>query len=658
MATGTPSTTDRRSLTDRLPTNAALLAVLAITAVGLLARVVALGTRIAHQDEARVAYWILRYTESGAFEYRPVIHGPFLPIVNQWVFSALGPSDFTGRLVVALVGAAMPLAALLFRTRLRDSEVVALAALFAFNPLLLYYSRFMRSDVLIAVFMVVALGGLVRAYDTRHRRWLFVAVVAAAVALSAKENALLYPVCWLAGGLLLLDARLLRGHARGVRPRETLAGLLHGALGAPSYERARSRVRARGGHWLLTAVALVVTFLAVIVFFYAPRGGGYGEPYSSVEYGLYGSLDALLGGDPGPFAAVFEEATLGTWDALVDHWAKSRDHSYLDYLQHYLNTMVAGALAVSTLAVVGTLADRYREEGPRDLVMLGFFWGVFSVAGYPIVTDIRAPWAVVHAVVALAFPAAVGLALLARWGVEALDDADREGVALAAVVLLLVAGQVGYAAGTQVYFTDHDSTENQLVQYAQSSTQELKPLLDEQVAEITRENAGTDVLYYGQEFYIANESLANHPGSTGGTGWFDRLPMAWYVEQQEYRQGRGSPGVAVTSTIRANDVKRTDRAALPPVVIALANGSRTDGGNISDIDQYLTDYEVHEVQRYGYASAFVVYVREDWEAHADVESHVFDALEPGSQPSNTSAPGAPSLQPTPAPEATVRAAGG
>ncbi|MWG34283.1 flippase activity-associated protein Agl23 [Halomarina oriensis] len=581
MATDSPTTRATRAgrvraTLDRLPGGTTLLAVLAITAVGLLARLVALGDRIAHQDEARVAYWILRYTETGAFEYRAIIHGPFLPIVNRWVFSALGPSDFSARLVVALVGASMPLAALLFRSRLRDSEVVALALLLAFNPLLLYYSRFMRSDVLVAAFMLVSLGGLVRAYDTRHRRWLAVAVVTAALALSAKENALLYPMCWLGAGVFVLDTSLVRNRGRGVPARETLAGYVHRATGAETYERSRDRLGLQGVGWTLTAVGLAVLFFAVVVFFYAPRGGGYGDPYSAGGLDLYASLGSLLAGDPSPFLAVVEESTVGAWEEF-NRWVTDREHSYLEYLGHYLKTMGVGALAVSVLALVGVAADRYGESGPRALVTLGFFWGLFSVAGYPIVTDIKAPWAAVHAVVGLVFPAAVGLAVLYRWGVDAFRTDDRTGVALAAVVLLLVTAQVGYAVGTTVYFTDHTADDDQLVQYAQSSTPELKTLLEGEVADVSRENRGTDILYFGDEFYTGNESKADHPYRTGN--WFDRLPMAWYIEQQQYEtRAPGEPEVRVDSRIRASDVQRTAPERLPPVVVTLADRPGNDGG--------------------------------------------------------------------------------
>lgn len=148
-----------------------LLAVLAVTAVALLARVVLLGDRFAHWDEGRVAYWTLRYVETGTFRYQPILHGPFLQQVNRLVFGTLGATDATMRLVVALVGTLLPLSALPLRDRLRDREVVALALLFAFDPTFLYYSRFMRADVPTAAFGFLAFGLLVRAVDSRTDGW-------------------------------------------------------------------------------------------------------------------------------------------------------------------------------------------------------------------------------------------------------------------------------------------------------------------------------------------------------------------------------------------------------------------------------------------------------------------------------------------------------
>ena len=66
------------------------LAVGVVTLLALVVRLVSLGARVAHQDEARVAYWAYRYMENGVYWYRPVVHGPFIAIVDSWVFALIG----------------------------------------------------------------------------------------------------------------------------------------------------------------------------------------------------------------------------------------------------------------------------------------------------------------------------------------------------------------------------------------------------------------------------------------------------------------------------------------------------------------------------------------------------------------------------------------
>ncbi|MFC6726833.1 flippase activity-associated protein Agl23, partial [Halobium palmae] len=161
---------------------------------GLLYLVCFLGARVMHWDEGRVAYWILRYHETGEFFYRPIIHGPFLAVVNDYLLAFLPATDFTVRLPVAVVGGLLPLAALLFRDRLRNAETVALALFLAADPLLLYYSRFMRNDVVVAAFSVFALVFVVRGIDRRNPAYFVPAGASFAAGLAAKENGLLYLV--------------------------------------------------------------------------------------------------------------------------------------------------------------------------------------------------------------------------------------------------------------------------------------------------------------------------------------------------------------------------------------------------------------------------------------------------------------------------------
>ncbi|NEU55491.1 flippase activity-associated protein Agl23 [Halorussus sp. MSC15.2] len=554
------------------------LVVVGITAAALLARFVSLGTRVAHQDEARVAYWAYRFMETGVYEYRPIVHGPFLTIVDGHLFGLFGASDFTMRLVVALIGGLLPLSALLFRERLRDSETVAMALLLAFNPILLYYSRFYRNDVLLAGLMLVAFGFFVRAYDHRRPAYLYAGVAAFALAFTTKENALVYPVTWAGAAVLLWDHRLFveRAGDRGLltavwaRVRQTAVGVLN---------------------WWPHFTLVVFEFFAIVVFFYAPRGT---DRLSGTDVpGLYEAL-----ANPTLLPAVVEHATLGSWNDFVGQWGGGNEGSYLSALKPLLSVLEAGAIVLLALAVLGFVVDRYVGERPSDAVSFTAYWGFASVLGYPVIVDNPFPWETIHMIVPLVVPAAVGLALIARLGFESVADGDALSATAAALILLLVVGQVGATAVSTSYL-DSQSPDNELVQYAQSSS-EMKPVLQE-VRDVARSNDGIDVMYYGDDpnfdgdnFYAPDPS--SHAVPPAGDGWFARLPFAWYMELYG----------AETDSVREPELLQGDDK--PPVVIALgdANSCSKTYDNAEDIDEYMDGYRRYEVQRYLHDSGCVI----------------------------------------------------
>jgi uncharacterized protein (TIGR03663 family) len=256
--------------TDRRGTFAALLAV---AVGGTLARLLALGDRVAHWSEARLGYDVLRYAATGVFEYRPVAHGPLLYHVDRVLFEVVGASDFAARLPVAVVSGLLPLAAWLFRDHLRDSEVLALGVLLAANPALVYYSRFAAGDVLVAAFALFALGFLVRTRHTGDPRYLYAASTMGAFAFASKADALLYALLWIAAGLIVADQRaFLRAMAR-----------------RPVFDRRRGGVLARS-IWERGSpeMAVVAAFNPVVVLLFGP--------FSTVVVAILVAVVTLLAG--------------------------------------------------------------------------------------------------------------------------------------------------------------------------------------------------------------------------------------------------------------------------------------------------------------------------------------------------------------------------
>ncbi len=518
------------SVREAVEDNRVLTTIVLLTLLGLVGRLAFLGSRFAHWDEGRVGYDILRFMATGVWEYRPIVHGPFLPHVNKVLFEWFGPSDFTARLVVALVGAGLPLAAWLYRDHLRDVELVALAFFLAADPILVYYSRFMRNDVLVAAFIFFGVGFLLRLIETDQPRYLYAATTVTALAFTTKENAILYVLALLGALVLLLDHRLFL--ARETTPHWTTV--------AWRYIRTTSRgLRRYSRHLLLAGIE----FFVIIVYFYAPRNPAPGELGLSTTFS-----------DPTRLPDLIEAATVGAADKLVTNWVMGElsAHAYLPFLASYLEKLGSASGPLALLAVFGFLVDRYRGDRPRDLVALSFYWGFVSILGYPIVIDIRSAWAVTHSLVPLAIPAAVGIALIYDWGREASEANDKVSVALAAVVLLLVAGQV---AGTTVSTSYVNQQENTLVQFAQPAD-DMRPAV-RIVQRTAPTNEGVDVVYHGSRFALDDETSADRLPVADGD-WYHRLPMPWYHEMHN---------ATVNSTETLDDLDTQLAANRPPVIM-------------------------------------------------------------------------------------------
>lgn len=503
--------------------------VAAIVAVALAARLIDLGTRIAHWDEARVAYWTVRAVDTGAWTYRPIIHGPLLQHVARWLFSTVGTSDFVMRLPVAVVGGLLPAVALCFRSRLRRREVVALAVVLAADPLVLYYGRFFRNDVPVAAFALLALGAGVRAIDADDPRWWSIAGLAAGLALATKENALLYPLAWAGAGVLTLALARVGGR-RPTWPDATVVR---------EYWR---------GAWPWIAGAGAIAF-AVVIFAYAPRTAG-----------PTGGLNDLAT-DPASLGPVIEAATVGAAGDLIDLWIAGgmRDHSYPLYLGYDIVVLIAGSLGTIAAAAVGVARDR------RPIVVFGTVWGLTSIVGYAYVADVRAPWLAVHAIVALAIPAAVGLVALADRARHSTPGVGLDYRRSGAIALLAVVAVHTAVVGGVLAYHHPEPRVNFLAQGAQPGDN-FRPTMD-RVAAIAAVTNGPDIAWAGG-YAVANETATRSPPPPGG--WLDRLPLPWYVERAD-----------------ATQVSVADPAALddpPPVVIAPASDRARFGPHLPGYD--------------------------------------------------------------------------
>ncbi|MFT4922444.1 MAG: hypothetical protein ACI8XM_001659 [Haloarculaceae archaeon] len=575
--------------------------VTAITVVALLARLIGLGTRPMHYDEARVGYWILHYVESRSFHYMHGIHGPFIQQVNHWLFPLVGASDFVARLPVALAGGLLPLVALLFRKHLQRSETVAVALFLGFNSVVLYYSRYMRSDILLAAFMFAAFGLLVRLYDTRDARYLYGVALLGAFGFASKENAIVYVVTWIGATGLLVDQALFR-------PRAYRTGFEATKEWVADLRSAGRDLLPSAGH----AAGALVVFLAVLVFMYADRGAGMAgieAPRTPPSEGAVGLWEAL--GNPTSFPGYAYE-TLATSADEAFRWGgrtgvgESEDliDTYVSHIGTDLEVLWSNGLVLMVFAVLGFIWERYGRERSRNLVLFASYCGFVSVLGYPLADDIgSAHWLNVHILVPLAIPAAVGIAGVYRWGRDGYFEGDQFRAIVVATILVFAGIQVAMAAGTDVY-GDTTSQDNPIAQYAQPQSE--FDVVVEAINEVTGSHNGTDVVVYTGASFEGDRRIVDPPSASNHSfvlrpacvksAWYNAIPVHWYLT-------KGNASVACETN---PDALTSMAATEEPALILTRETDSTVPASRLESAYVARTFDVYQFQH-----EFTIYLHED-----------------------------------------------
>jgi uncharacterized protein (TIGR03663 family) len=393
--------------------------------------------------------------------------------------------------------------------------------LLAVSPALLYYGRFLRGDLPLAIFGLVVVGCAVRVLDAEDaaaaRPYRYLGAAALAVAVAASAFVVGYLLCWLAAAALTVDQRRLVDAGAEARDRLDAAA-----------DRLRGSAR--------SALGAVGVFLVVHLFFYAPR------------------VDGSIRPSPATVEAAFLGAARAFYGVRVVGRRQGGEHQLLPYLSAHVETLLAASAVVVGLAAVGFLADRYGRGETRPVIAFHAYWAGASLLVFPVITEESAAWLTVHTVAPAVVPAAAAVGLLGRYASRSLSRDDAVGVAVAALLALAVAGQLGVAAAGTAY--GPTTPENPLAHHAQPAD-DLDPFVADVSAAIEG-NEGVDVLFYGPEFVPTYDDRPARPPVSDA--WGNRLPLPWYLE----RLGAETDGVREEAGLDALESR-------PPVVVADAS---------------------------------------------------------------------------------------
>lgn len=161
-----------------------------------------LGYRAQHHDESLHSFYSWQLADGGGFAHNPLMHGPLQFEANAAIFLLFGDSDYTSRLLYALAGIALVALPFFFRSRLGRLGAFFTSVMLAFSPAMLYFSRFARNDILMAVWVLGLVICLWRFIDEGKQRYIYIAAALLALAFATKETA--YMVTALLGLFLAL----------------------------------------------------------------------------------------------------------------------------------------------------------------------------------------------------------------------------------------------------------------------------------------------------------------------------------------------------------------------------------------------------------------------------------------------------------------------
>jgi predicted membrane-bound mannosyltransferase len=549
--------------------DAATVVVLGLVLTALVLHTVDLGLRALHHDESLHATFSWYLVDGRGYRHDPLMHGPFQFHVIAAFFKLFGDGDTMARLPAALFGTALVATPLLFRRWLGVVGVVATALFLVVSPSLLYYSRFARNDIFIAVWTVLLFAGVWRYREDGRFRWLLLIAAVLALSFATKETTYLTAALLLVAISVMQMQSLLRAHeaTRGValsRWRRLALGALLAPLAWlvaaawPLLGGWRARMgwseRPREVDLMVVLGTLTASQLgaAVQIPIWA-LGGTVSGDFEQV-LGAATVTTLILGGAAvglgwrwrwwlacaGVFSAIFvllystfftnlDGIGSGLWESL-DYWLDQQDVRRGNQPGYYYFMMVPlYELLTLVPALLGAVWLLWRRDG-FALLLLWWFLGTFvalSMAGE------KMPWLTVHMALPLTFLAGYVLGRL----VPALRVALWErrgpilgwaGAGIGAAAFVLVLG-LTVRNGLAVSFSHPDTPVEPLI-YTQTSP-ELPPLA-RRIEEVALADPANP-----RQVYVDTTSSITWPWA-----WYLRHLSVIYAPRDTFREGEVPEG--------------------------------------------------------------------------------------------------------------------
>lgn len=178
--------------------------VAALAVITVLSRLIMLGARVMSHDESLHVYYSWSLATGKGFAHNPMMHGPLLFIstaLMDWLF---GASDFTSRLVPVILGTMIVIAVPQWlKPWLGHKGALTASTLLLISPFISYFSRYIRHDMIVIAWALLAVLAIFRYLADRRERDLILLSASLALMLSTMEISFIY-LAIMAGFLVLM----------------------------------------------------------------------------------------------------------------------------------------------------------------------------------------------------------------------------------------------------------------------------------------------------------------------------------------------------------------------------------------------------------------------------------------------------------------------
>ena len=158
----------------------------------ILSRVIGLGDRAMSHDESLHTVYSWQLYDGRGYQHQPMMHGPLKFVLNAVVYFLLGVDDWTSRIQVAVFGIALVWLAWFFRRWMGKAGALATAFMLAISPALLYYSRYIRDEVMLCSLTVLLILCMFRYLESRSTGWLMATAVTLGTAFLTMEASFIF----------------------------------------------------------------------------------------------------------------------------------------------------------------------------------------------------------------------------------------------------------------------------------------------------------------------------------------------------------------------------------------------------------------------------------------------------------------------------------